>query len=130
MARPYSANQARALAESSLKHNAPVEHPSTWDIAWAAGIYEGEGSCSSKNENRKYGSMTIQVVQKDRWILDRLRAMFGGSVQVQNKGANHLCHVWCLHGPRARGFSMTIYKFLSPRRRDKIQEVLSKWLQN
>ncbi len=89
-----------------------TEHPTTLDIAWAAGIYEGEGNCSAQ---------VLQVTQRDTWVLRRLRAQFGGSIQSRpNRDAP--CYHWSITGARKRGFIMTIYTFLSPRRQ---QQVLS-----
>jgi hypothetical protein len=104
---------------------APTEHPNSLDIAWAAGIFEGEGSCCLQ----RYGFF-IALFQKERWLLDRLRALFGGSVNDGYQGAGSfnagepIAH-WQLSGARARGFVMTIYKFLSPHRKERIREALA-----
>jgi len=94
------------------KSLAPTVKPTLLDIVWAAGIYEGEGSC---NHYRLY------VGQKDRWILDKLRNLFGGSVSCQ------LCksgiYNWTLSGARGRGLAMTIYSFLSPRRKEQVRKM-------
>jgi hypothetical protein len=87
------------------------------DIAWAAGIYEGEGNA---RKHRRIGSQ-VRISQKDPWILIRLKKMFGGSILKTNIGI----HVLGLHGARARGFLMTIYKFLSPRRKMQALETFS-----
>jgi len=80
------------------------------DIAWAAGIYEGEGCCNKDG--------ALHVAQKDPWLLLRLQAFFGGSV-TETKGKR--CGVWLVSGARARGFAMTIYSLLSPRRQAQIR---------
>jgi len=110
---------------------APTEHPTTKDIAWAAGIFEGEGTCSAPRkympEDTKRGGTVVMVSQKERWILDRLRALFGGRVREYRARAHkytneyRMYHRWDLHGARARGFLMTIWLFLSPRRRLQAQ---------
>jgi hypothetical protein len=103
-----------------------TEHPTALDIAWAAGIFEGEGSCyRSPNSS----TARCRVAQNDRWLLDRLRAMFGGSVQVLaqvGSGLNRkaVAHGWHISGERARGFLMTIYVFLSPRRKEQVRRAL------
>lgn len=98
-------------------------HPTTLDIAWAAGIFEGEGWSSSTAGGRP--TTHAAVGQKERWFLDRLRALFGGSVYLSARiGRNANTHQWHIHGPRARGFLMTIYKFLSPRRQAQLRKVL------
>ena len=87
----------------------PKETPSTLDIAWAAGLFEGEGSCHSPKN-----STSVVIVQKDQWILWRLQALFGGAV---TKRRTKDISDWRLCGAAARGFLMTTYKFLSPRRK-------------
>jgi hypothetical protein len=87
------------------------EHPTVQDICWAAGIYEGEGSCFSWE-----GSLHINISQKDKWLCKRLKILFGGSI-----GKDHGLDKWHISGARARGFAMTIYKFLSPRRKEQIR---------
>jgi len=82
----------------------PTVKPSLLDIAWAAGVYEGEGTVNARN---------ISIAQKDKWILIRLRSLFGGSVYDYG----NVCSAWQVSGARARGFALTIFSFLSPRRR-------------
>lgn len=99
------------------------KHPTTLDIAWAAGIYEGEGSCINPG-----GYGTIHVTQKERWLLDKMQELFGGSIRtyVKTRGAyvGYACSQWSISGARARGFALTIYKFLSPHRQERIKEVM------
>jgi hypothetical protein len=82
-------------------------HPSLLDIAWAAGVYEGEGTCGRNSE--------VSVTQKDRWILERLQYLFGG--HICKSGPSRTCSLWQISGSRGRGFLMTIFSFLSPRRK-------------
>lgn len=77
------------------------------DIAWAAGIYEGEGTFS--------GGHNVRVVQKDSWLIYELHKLFGGTISQYNG-----YHYWSLSGEKCRGFLLTIFTFLSPRRRDQI----------
>lgn len=103
----------------------PTEHPTVHDLCWAAGIYEGEGSCIVRRKSDANHSAAISVAQKDRWLCDRLRALFGGTVGVSTAKTGETYHYWRLTGMRARGFAMTIYKFLSPRRQARIREALA-----
>lgn len=94
--------------------------PSLLDLAWAAGIWEGEGSiCASKTGRF---SFSTRVIQKDKWILLRLQELFGGSIGVHSRSSD--CHHLCVSGTRARGFIYTIFTFLSPRRRAQVRTVL------
>lgn len=101
---------------------APSSVPTIKDIAWAAGIYEGEGTCKAT-----HGSFGISVAQKDVWLVPRLRDLFGGAVAKHNFGGVNPdleLYQWTLYGARARGFAQTIYSFLSPRRRAQIRKAL------
>jgi hypothetical protein len=93
----------------------PTKVPTNIDIAWAAGVWEGEGSCSTHNKRRA----TVVVTQKDPEILYRLRDWFGGSV-LGKKGINERCFVWLACGDRGRFFIALIYPFLSTRRRVQV----------
>lgn len=98
----------------------PSLHPTTRDIAWAAGIVEGEGTIDSTPSER------VTAVQKKAWILYRLQSLFGGSVKRRNsKGFKHgKVFVWMLCGARARGFLMSAYSFLSPHRKRATRQAL------
>lgn len=91
--------------------------PTTLDIAWAAALYEGEGSF-------RFGKTAargqVYIVQKDTWVLERCKALFGGKVSRRTLHGKDVCSVWQINGPRANGFLMTIWKFLSPRRKEQI----------
>lgn len=90
--------------------------PAMKDIYWAAGIYEGEGSAYRNGSN----GITVSVSQKDLWLLHRMKELFGGALYLAtHKKAN--TSEWVIHGSRARGFAMTIYSLLSPRRQEQLR---------
>lgn len=114
---------------------AATERPSIHDIVWAAGIWEGEGSVTGnffmRGDGRRIRLIQATVAQKDPWILERFRTLFGGRIRAENQKGTGIIHGravarkgvifhWCATGPRARGFFMTIWKFLSPRRHEQI----------
>lgn len=91
-------------------------------IAWAAGIFEGEGSCGWTSRHKN--CQEVMVLQKDPWILYELARVFGfGKVSARkNYGPiGNGDYRWRISGPNARGFLMTIYTFLSPRRREQVK---------
>lgn len=87
-------------------------------VAWAAGIYEGEGSVSGST--RTLGSIHIKIGQKDPWLLERLREHFGGIVGPLKRRAYGSVSYWELSGRRCRGFVRCIWPYLSPRRQEQI----------
>ena len=108
------------------KYLLPTKHPTTLDIAWAAGIYEGEGTCD-------LGSTAHTCIsQKDREILDRLRALFGGKITAKisktpgGRVTDEPIYLWQMSGALARGFLMTIYTFLSARRKTQVRSALGR----
>lgn len=116
----------------NLDKNIPTLHPSMSDIAWAAGIYEGEGSTTAKevikNGKRYRTTPAVMITQKDDWMVRRMRELFGGTVNQylsSNKAMGDKKYFrWAVHGPRARGFMYTIYSYLSPRRQEQLRVAL------
>lgn len=102
----------------------PTKTPSCLDIAWAAGIYEGEGSCVRGGNGKR--SFVASVPQKDPEILYRLRDMFGGSVKEYANTGTNVCsgpvtiHAWRICGDRCRIFLAVIYSYLTARRKAQI----------
>ena len=95
------------------------------DIAWAAGIWEGEGSlrraiytAEAQIIGKQNRTFRVSVVQKDREILYRLKEKFGGQISPAESG----CSQWNVSGAAARGFLMTIYSFLSKRRKEQVKQ--------
>ena len=98
----------------------PNMHPKLHDIYWVAGIYEGEGS-TCKNSK----SITVSVAQKDNWLLEKCKQLFGGVIYHPTDTNNHKrVSEWVIHGSRARGFALTIYSLLSPRRQQQIKRAM------
>jgi hypothetical protein len=98
--------------------------PTAIDVAWAAGIYEGEGTCSTKRKGAKAFSVTVS--QKDPELLYRLRDWFGGSVICFSNGKFD-CHRWAVSGDRSRVFLACIYPFLTSRRKSQIDSTSARF---
>jgi hypothetical protein len=95
-----------------------IKVPTNLDVAWAAGIYEGEGSCVCPNVNGSH-SFGVQVSQKDPELLYKMRDMFGGSVKPYMNGGFSIYHLK-ICGDRGRVFLATIYPYLTVRRKAQI----------
>jgi len=62
-------------------------YPSSIDLAWAAGLWDGEGSVGHYPANHK-GYLFASLVQKDRGVLDRLQTILPfGKVRQRNAPA-------------------------------------------
>lgn len=89
-------------------------------VHWAAGILEGEGCY----RNTKY-TQQVWVTNNDLWVLEKLRHYFGGMINARKKYDNpnwKQSYLWRLSGPRARGFMLTMYSLMSPRRQEQIRK--------
>lgn len=81
--------------------------PSPTDLAYLAGIVDGEGSISMLRLNPKRGSwrIVLQVGVCDRILVEWIEAQFGGHTlyEIQAKKENHRdYHHWRAYGHTAR----------------------------
>lgn len=98
-------------------------------LAWAAGLIEGEGSIHV----RSTGAVVLTVVMTDVDVLQRLQRTFGkGSIvgPYQHKGQAHYKPQWhwtvtCARDVAAIG--MTLYPLTHERRQGQIRMMLSAW---
>jgi len=99
----------------------PTVPPSLLDWAWAVGIYEGEGFCCNPAKD----TPVARVGQCDPWLIHKLRELFGGTARPQTRnGIVAYFWQWTLCCSRAKGFLLTIYPHLSPKRRQQVRNVL------
>lgn len=113
------------MAFTHKPEHLPTKIPTEIEVAWAAGVYEGEGCCPQRAAgSRKWNAAVATIVQKDPEILHKLRDLFGGKVRFA-KGAltNPGSQVFVLEmsGDNARLFLARIYKYLSSRRKAQIE---------
>lgn len=90
------------------------------DIAWIAGIIEGEGS---------FDRSTVSVPQKDPEILWKIHSLVGGRVggpyaARKPSGEPTEIYRWWATGERGRGMARTVYHFLSSRRQEQARRCL------
>ena len=101
-------------------NNEPTRVPTDLDVAWIAGLYEGEGSCWACSRGTR---LTVGIYQKDPEVLMRCREMFGGWItQNRHRTPDKVCNVWNLGGDNARMFLQVIYPFMSARRKVQIDK--------
>lgn len=102
----------------------------TNDIAWLAGLLEGEGSFSVVSFMPK-----IQLSMTDEDIVQRAASILGTNVtgpyksKQLTKAGGAKKPVWYVNvtGSRAAAWLMTIYTLMGGRRQQKIYGVLAKW---
>lgn len=96
--------------------------PKIQDIVWAAGFLEGEGSFHSVKRDYP-GCVQVSAVQVNRQPLERLLAMFGGTIRtVKRRRAQwNQASVWVATGSRGRGIALTLYPLMSDKRKEQIR---------
>mgnify|MGYP001579347377 CR=1 FL=1 len=101
--------------------------PTTAALAWAAGFIEGEGTFTPlRVKERLYQRLT--AYQNNLEPLEKLQALFGGSIwgfTTKRTQARELGHTWHVNGARARGVMLTLWTFLSAKRRGQLRSALS-----
>lgn len=95
------------------------------DIYWLAGILEGEG-CFSAREN---GYPTISIEMQDKDIVDRVSKLFNtNSSSVSGRHAGYkVTYITSIRGDKAIGWMFTLFPVLGTRRRTRIKEIVHNW---
>jgi len=129
-------NKAKYQRRQGLRGPSPEPPPvhlrdmSPAEIAWCAGLFEGEGAIR-KHTLRRPGERTyyyvgLCVVSTDRDVLERLKQITGiGSILQRKRYALHhkTAYEWSTSG-RAALFLLDIWwEWLSARRRGRAQEL-------
>jgi len=96
------------------------------DIAWVAGLLEGEG-CFQNHPTQVTPRVVLSMSDED--TVRKYAAIVGATARIfvrdfANKKTAFVCTV---SGSRAVGVMMTIYSLMSFRRKEKIKEVIGKW---
>jgi len=98
----------------------------TIDIAWLAGLVEGEGSFLFNTSD----SPGIAIQMSDRDIVARVAAMFNrnvtGPYKPRYEGSKESWSCRC-HGKDAIAWMMTLYPLMGERRQEKIRDILYRW---
>lgn len=97
------------------------------ELAWAAGLFEGEGSVRiSKPADRNWGSLNVDVPNTDREIVYFFADRWGGSVHyTEQKGRRKGYWRWRLSSKQAEKFLAAIKPFiLTSRVQERINHAL------
>jgi hypothetical protein len=103
------------------------------ELAWAAGLFEGEGSVRiSKPASRNLGSLIVSVVNTDRQVLDFFQERWPGHMQPArglDPTRQRPAWVWLTAALKAATFLRAIEPFL---RTDRVREkaALGLWFQS
>ncbi len=93
------------------------------EVAWLAGILEGEGYFGYN------ASPCINLAMTDLDIVERAAVLMGftGVMSVRKRANCKDYYRVAIHSSKAVGVMMTVYSFMGARRKEKIREVLVKW---
>lgn len=97
---------------------------STKDIAWLAGLLEGEGCFRYRT------TPMIQFAMTDKDVVGLAAGLLGAkSVRFRKQQAAHWKPQYevSIHGQRAAEWMMTLYPLMGERRQAKIREILAAW---
>lgn len=102
------------------------------DLAWAAGIIEGEGTIHVRNRGT-HQTVVLGVTMSDLDVLEHLRGVLGVGTIVgpyqQRPGVKPLWHWNVTCARHVAAAVMTLYPLLHERRREQVRKVLAAWHQ-
>src|SRR5687768_7217556 len=97
------------------------------DVAWAAGVFEGEGAATISGRGRPH----LAIRTTDEWTARRVADILGGVVYgpYSNDYADGYVRkpvfMWKAAGDLAFSVAWTLYTYLSPRRQARIRELFA-----
>jgi hypothetical protein len=96
----------------------------TWELGWAAGLLEGEGSFT----HHRNGDLVVSATMTDGDVIDHLQSIFGGTQRQFRLPSGKTAFSWRItNQAQAAGVMMTLYPLMGTRRQVKIVECLDAW---
>lgn len=99
------------------------------EIAWLAGIYEGEGSCGISNGR----AINVTVVMTDEDVISRIQSLTGcGSVKMlpQRDENYKQAYRWSVGSVEAVAFLEAVLPWLGTRRAQRAKNAVTNWKVN
>src|SRR5262245_18882005 len=122
-------NRRRMLqaARSSLQatRRLPNPHLTPTELAWLAGLVEGEGCFSKTSQN---GKPSLYIGMTDSDVIERAARILCTHIYTKRRRPPYqTLYVIRVTGTYAVGWMFTLYPYLGLRRRERIRELLSMW---
>lgn len=94
------------------------------DIAWIAGIVEGEGTfcIAGPNGRRTYPQIIVEMSDKD--VVEKLAAFWTSTVRCRPRAPFKDLYKATLSGKNAAIWMLRLYPLLGARRRGRVREIL------
>jgi len=106
-----------------LKAAPAKRRPTQRMLGWAAGFYEGEGTCYYSATARSHRLVINQV---EREPLEQMMKYFGGHIyRIPAHKRSVPSWRYQIYGARARGLLLTLYALLSAKRQAQIRKVIA-----
>lgn len=88
------------------------------DVAWLAGIIDGEGSVSVHSVLGKYASPNIQVGMTHRGTIEKIRSLVGGKVVLRPSPNKRWkpCWMWNVYGQDASRVASIVLPYVVTKR--------------
>jgi hypothetical protein len=102
------------------------------DLAWLAGLLEGEG-CFSTNGRAAHRGIRVSINMTDLDVLERVHALAKGVLggpyypDEKNHGKKPYWKWTVSRQADAAGLMMTVYPLMGERRQARIREMLERW---
>lgn len=99
----------------------------TDDIAWLAGLLEGEGYfCLGAPKPKRKRRIFIAIRMTDKDVIEKVCCIFECNIQSKTRTFGISKGVWCaeLYGKRAIELMKLIHPYMGQRRKSRIDEIL------
>lgn len=102
-----------------------IPHTDEIDIAWLAGLLEGEASFIYSKKSPK-----IALQMSDEDVVAEAATLLGATVRAPWRREEHFKFIYGAHlyGVRAVVWMLTIFPLMGNRRRSKIRDIVDRWM--
>ena len=99
------------------------------DIAWLAGLFEGEGTFIWKKTGTFYGVPMARIKMADKDIIERVQVFLGGNIYEEKERQEGWKRQYCLayQGNTAMRIMLLLRPYMGIRRSKRIDDLLTIW---
>lgn len=100
------------------------------DIAWLAGLLEGEGTFGIQKTGGYKGTIKIGLQMTDKDTVEKASDLLGGTLWGPHGPygvSKQVTYQTSIFGTKAASWMMTVYSLMGERRQEKIRSLLTMW---